>query len=70
MIAAVEVGVALARPPRTDRLCRVVVEVACASWRELPAAELEALALALAIASARPDVVMPVSARIVDVLEV
>lgn len=70
MIVAVEVAVALRRPPVIDRWSRVVVSVAVrpdlADW---DAAEIEAQLLATWIASARPDVVMAVAARVVDILE-
>lgn len=70
MIAVVHVGVALSRPPTLDRVSRVVVSVDCDSWADVWAAELEAKLLATWIASARPDVVMPVWAEVVELLEV
>lgn len=70
MIVVVEVGVALTRPPRLDRISRVVVDVPCPSWRDLPAAETDAELTALGIAAAQPDVVMPVFSRVVEVRDV
>jgi len=71
VIVAVEVGVALSRPPRLDRLSRVLVEVEFdpitgPGWFS---AETEARLVACWMAT-RPDVVMPVSATVVDILEV
>lgn len=71
MIVAVEVGVALRRPPRLDRLSRVLVEVEfdplTGRWEQ---AEMEAELLAIEIAAGRPDVVMAVSSEITAILEV
>lgn len=67
MLVAVEVGVALSRPPRTDRISRVIVEVEfTGDWL---VAESEARITACWIATRR-DVVMPVSAVVTDILEV
>lgn len=71
MIVAVEVGVALSRPPRLDRLSRVLVDVPfnplTDSWF---AAEVEAQLIAIDIAASRRDVVMPVSAKLTDIIEI
>ena len=61
MIVAVEVGVALGRPPRLDRVSRVLVEAVD---------ELEGELLATQLACCRRDVAMPVWSRVVDVLEI
>lgn len=68
MIVVVEVGVALARPPRLDRLSRVLVEVDFDG--DFFTAETEARILACLIAGGRSDVVMPVSATVTDILEI
>lgn len=67
MIVAVEVGVALSRPPKLDRMSRVLVEVEFDG--SFFAAETEARLLATDIAM-RPDVVMPVYAQVIDILEI
>lgn len=68
MLVVVEVGVALSRPPRVDRLSRVVVEVPfTGSFQD---AETEAALIACQMAAVRPEVVMPVSSVVVDVLAV
>lgn len=70
VIVAVQVGVALTRPPRTDRYSRILVHAdidpANPDWF---AAETEARLTACHIAH-RPDVVMVVSAVITDLLDV
>jgi hypothetical protein len=58
MLVAVEVGVALSRPPRVDRISKVLVEAPT---------EIEAQLLACQIACRR-DVVMPVYSQVLDVL--
>jgi hypothetical protein len=57
VIYAVEVGVALARPPRVDAVKYVLVEAE---------SQVAARLLACQIAAADPRVVMPVSDEIVD----
>ena len=69
MIGVVEVGVALSRPPRLDRLSKVVVDVPCDDHRRLWAAEQKARVVACWMA-ARRDVVMVVSAEVTELLEV
>lgn len=71
MIVIVEVGVALSRPPRTDRISRIVVDVAMDPRRpDWDRAETEARLIAAHIASGRPGVVMPVSATVTGVTDV
>lgn len=69
MLVAVEVGVALSRPPRLDRLSRVVVDVpfdpVTGSWL---AAEADACLTAIGMATGRPGVVMAVSAGVVEIV--
>ena len=60
MIIAVEVGVALARPPKVDRISRVVVEADSETEGELIACQMVH----------RPDVTMPVYSRVVDILAI
>lgn len=60
MIVAVHVGVALSRPPGVDRISRILVEAD---------SEIEAMLIACQMAH-RPDVVMPVSSEVVDILEI
>lgn len=71
MTVAVEVGIALSRPPRLDRYSRVLVSVdfdpLTDSWDE---AERQAEWTALAIAQGRPEVVMAVSSCITEILAV
>ena len=66
MIAVVEVGVALRRPPREDAVIRCVVssDVEDDEWAQ---ADCELTAHALAYV--RRDVVMPVRLETVEVLE-
>lgn len=61
MIVVVEVGVALARPPRHDKTVWVVVAADT---------ETEARLIACQMAASTRGVVMPVSADIVDMLEI
>jgi hypothetical protein len=60
VIVAVEVGVALGRPPRLDRLSRVLVEAD---------SEVEGRLVATQMAACQPGVAMPVWSAVVDVLE-
>jgi hypothetical protein len=68
MIVAVEVGVALTRPPKTDRISRVLVEVDLVG-EDWFGAETEAQLIACWMVC-RPDVVMPVYSKVTDILEV
>jgi hypothetical protein len=71
VIVVVEVGVALRRPPRVDRISRVVVSVDTPSdGSRLYEAEQEARLVATYVATGRPDVVMAVSAAITHVIEI
>jgi tetrahydromethanopterin S-methyltransferase subunit F len=66
MLVAVEVGVALSRPPKVDRISRQVVEV---DYRGDFLAELVEAELIACQMAHRPDVVMPVYSRVDDILE-
>lgn len=70
MIVAVEVGVALSRPPKVDRISRVLVEVEFDPMTDsFFDAELQAELIATHMAT-RPDVVMPVSSKVVGIIEI
>ena len=71
MNVTVEVDVALRRPPRVDATRRVVVAVdlpAVPSREDWWRAEVEARELASMIVGAGDRVVMPLGARVVDVV--
>jgi hypothetical protein len=57
MIVVVEVGVALSRPPKVDRISKVIVEADSALDGELLACRMVC----------RPDVVMPVYSKLLEV---
>ncbi|UPK74358.1 hypothetical protein MU582_18255 [Nocardioidaceae bacterium SCSIO 66511] len=67
MIAVVEVGVALRRPPREDAVVRCVVS---SDIEDESAAQTDCELTAHALAYVRPNVVMPVRVETVDFLEI
>ena len=73
MIARFEVDVALARPPRADATIYVLVAEDVSETlplsRAIDRAVARAAETAACMAFARPNVVMPVGVRLVDLLE-
>jgi len=69
MIVAVEVGVALSRPPREDRISKVIISVDCATSAAIWQAEIEARLAATQMAAGWPGVVMAVRSDILEILE-
>lgn len=67
MIAVVEVGVALRRPPREDAVIRCVVS---SDLVDDDLAQYDCELTAHALAYARRDVIMPVRVDTVEVLEI
>lgn len=60
MLIVVEVGVALSRPPKVDRISKVVVEAEDELAGELIACQM----------AHRPGVAMPVYSRVLDISEI
>lgn len=67
MMVVVEVGTALSRPPQIDRLSKIIVDVPFDG--DFEASETEARIIACQM-SCRDDVVMPVSATVVDIIAI